>query len=140
MLTIHQATSQDAPALAMLNAAFNGVHDPAEVIAERMAKAGDLETAFIARVDGAVAGFACARIAPCILYAQPGAELTELFVLPEYRRRGVARALVMAAEQLARSRGAEGLVALTNPSNKKAQAFYRALGYQKDDVSFEKIL
>jgi ribosomal protein S18 acetylase RimI-like enzyme len=140
MLTIHQATPTDAPALAMLNAAFNDVHDPAEVIAERMRKAGDLETAFIARVDGAVAGFACVRISPCILYAQPHAELTELFVLPQFRRRGVARALALAAEQLARSRGAESLVALTNPSNKKAQAFYAALAYQKDDVSFEKTL
>ncbi|HQV69591.1 MAG TPA: GNAT family N-acetyltransferase [Thermoflexales bacterium] len=138
MLTIHQATPSDAPALAALNAAFNDVYDPAETIAQRMAGAGHVETAFIALVDGETAGFVCVRIAPCLLYAQPHAELTELFVLPKFRWRGVAGALAKHAEQLARERGAESLIVLT--SDEKALAFYKAIGYTQTSTCFEKEL
>jgi ribosomal protein S18 acetylase RimI-like enzyme len=129
-ISIRAATPADAPALAQFNAAFNGVHDPPEQIAARMAAAGALETALLAEVDGQVAGFACLRVVPCLLYAEPYAELTELYVDPGHRRRGVGRALIGAAEQLARARGAAEVIIMTGVGNAAAQTLYRAAGYE----------
>lgn len=134
------ADAADAPALARMNADFNGVTDPAEVIAVRMARAGHIEAAIIAEVEGETAGFACVRVVPCVLYADPHAELTELYVEPLHRRKGVARALVAHAERLAIERGATRMMLLVDPTNAGAQAFYRAAGYLPDDLSLWKDL
>ena len=79
------------------------------------------------------------RLSP-VFYPEPYAELTELFVEEAYRRLGVGRALVAYAEQLARQSGAGELFILTGADNLPAQAFYRALGYQADEVAFCKSL
>jgi ribosomal protein S18 acetylase RimI-like enzyme len=137
-ISIRSATPSDAAALARFNAAFNGVTDPPEQIAARMLAAGVLETALLAEVDGTPAGFACVRVVPCLLYAAPAAELTELYVEPAFRRAGVARALIAAAEQLARERGADAMVIVTNLSNTPARALYHALGYGGDDLALHR--
>src|SRR5512132_2489518 len=104
-MIIRIATPSDAGDLARMNAAFNGVFDSAAQIAARLAACADIETAILAELDGQVVGFACVRVVPCVLYAEPYAELTELYVEPAFRRRGIARALIARAEQLARARG-----------------------------------
>lgn len=125
----------DAAALARMNGAFNGSSDPPEVIAERLARFGHIETPILAEVDGDVAGFACLRVVPCVLYAEPHAEVTEMYVEPAYRRRGVGRALIAHAERLAAERGAIRVMILVDPANDIAQAFYRQAGYNPDDLS-----
>lgn len=55
-----------------------------------------------------------------------------------YRRRGIARALVKYAENIACQAGAPGLVVLTSLANPPALAFYHALGYQDDDLALWK--
>src|SRR5215216_173028 len=106
-LTIRMATPDDAAALAHLNAAFNGIDEPPDQLAARMPAVRDIETALLAEYDGELAGFACLRVVPCLLYPAPYAELTELYIEPAYRRRGVGRALIAAVERLARERGAD---------------------------------
>jgi GNAT superfamily N-acetyltransferase len=138
MIVIRIATTEDAPALAHLNAAFNGVDDPPEQLAARMPAAGDSETALLADFDGELAGFACLRIVPCLLYAAPYAELTELYVEPSYRRRGVARALIAYAEQLARERGAEEVIIMTGINNAAARALYHTMGYDSYAVALNR--
>jgi ribosomal protein S18 acetylase RimI-like enzyme len=80
-------------------------------------------------VHGSTAGFACLRIVPAMADDHPHATLTELYVRPVWRRRGVGRRLLESAETYARSAGVEQLVLLTGLGNAEAQAFYRALGY-----------
>jgi ribosomal protein S18 acetylase RimI-like enzyme len=128
-MIIRIATPSDAGTLARMNAAFNGVTDSAEQIAARLVACANIETAILAEVDGQVAGFACVRVVPCVLYAEPYAELTELYVEPAFRRRGLGRALIAYAEQLARARGASELLIMTGTGNAVAQALYRAAGY-----------
>ena len=139
-IVTHIATAQDAVDLARLNAAFNNVHDSPEAIAARLADPRRVETPILAEVDGQVVGFAALRLVPCVLYAQPHAELTELFVEAPYRRQGVGRALVAHAEQLAREDGADELVLLTDLDNADAQAFYRAQGYADTNLGMNKML
>ena len=128
-MIIRIATPSDAEALARMNAAFNGVSDSAEQIAARLAACAEIETAILAELDGQVGGFACVRVVPCVLYAEPYAELTELYVEPALRRRGLGRALIAYAEQLAHARGATDLLIMTGTDNAAAQALYRAAGY-----------
>src|SRR5262245_12985267 len=128
-MIIRLATSADADDLARMNAAFNGVSDSAAEIAARLAACADIETAILAELDGQVGGFACVRIVPCVLYAELYAELTELYVEPAFRRRGLGRALIGYAEELARARGASELLIMTGVGNAAAQALYRAVGY-----------
>jgi ribosomal protein S18 acetylase RimI-like enzyme len=62
--------------------------------------------------------------------------LNDLFVHPDYRRRGVGRALLTAAEEFARGDGAKGLSLATAKSNAVAKAAYAAAGW-KQDLAFD---
>ena len=56
--------------------------------------------------------------------------LNDLFVAPPARRRGVARALLAAARELARSSGAARIRLSTAKGNAAAKALYAAEGYR----------
>ncbi len=58
--------------------------------------------------------------------------LNDLFVTPEARRLGVARALMERARQLAVSTGADALSLETARSNGPARKLYAQLGYERD--------
>jgi len=58
--------------------------------------------------------------------------LNDLFVAPEARRYGVARALMGRARRLASATGANGLSLETATDNRPAQRLYEQLGYQRD--------
>ena len=137
-MIIRIATPTDAGVLARMNAAFNGVFDSAAQIAARLAACAEVESALVAELDGQIGGFACVRVVPCVLYAEPYAELTELYVEPAFRRRGLGRALIAYAEQLAHARGATELLIMTGVANAAAQALYRAAGYNTYAVALNR--
>ncbi len=56
--------------------------------------------------------------------------LTDIWVEPEWRRHGVAAALMAAAERWVREQGARRIELLVAANNAAAQALYRALGYE----------
>ena len=57
-----------------------------------------------------------------------------LAVAPEFRRRGIARALMNEAEKLLRIAGCPKINLQIRSSNAEVIAFYRAIGYGIDDV------
>jgi GNAT superfamily N-acetyltransferase len=140
MIHIRVATAADAPALARMNEAFNGMTDSAAQIAARIIACAPIETPIVAELEGQIGGFACVRVVPCVLYAEPYAELTELYVEPAFRRRGLARALIARAEQLARERGAAELLIMTGTGNAAAHALYRSEGYDTYAVALNRKL
>ena len=75
---------------------------------------------YVADEDGSVVGFAT--------WAEAGGsiELEDLFVDPDWRRRGIATALVGRIVDVLRARGAECLEVTANPH---AREFYRAAGF-----------
>lgn len=81
--------------------------------------------------EGTPAGLCIVRIdrAPPILEETERAEITDLGVRPERRRRGIARRLVEEAQAWVRDRGVERVEIQVATGNREGQAFWRALGY-----------
>jgi ribosomal protein S18 acetylase RimI-like enzyme len=88
---------------------------------------------FLAEVDNAVAGFICVVSAtrgdspddPAVF-----AWVHDLYVRPAYRRRGVATALMIAAEAFVQARGARELRLGVINRNTTARALYETLGFR----------
>ena len=66
--------------------------------------------------------------------------LYDLFVTPNARRTGAARALMERARQLAASSGAEGLLLETATDNLPAQRLYESLGWKRDTEFYTYLL
>ena len=80
---------------------------------------------------GTPEGLCIVRIdrAPPILEETERAEITDVGVRPEWRRRGIARQLVEAAQAWVRDRGVARIEIQVAAGNREGQAFWRALGY-----------
>src|SRR6188472_1234984 len=108
---IRLGTAADAPAFGRLlqsfNEEFGEPEPPADVIAERAApliESGEVTVLFAGEGPD---GFAELRFRPSVYTGALDAYLEELYVVPECRGRGLGRALLEAATELARERGAE---------------------------------
>lgn len=62
--------------------------------------------------------------------------LYDLFVAPEFRRKGIATALMDAARQYGLERGAGRLQLETAVDNARAQSLYEGLGWKRDDLFY----
>ena len=104
--------------------------DPAlarDFIRERMER--DESVILLAWVDDAAVGFTQLYPAFSSVSASRVWILNDLLVLPEARRKGVARALLSSAAEFARADGALRLELETDHDNASAQALYRAMGW-----------
>jgi ribosomal protein S18 acetylase RimI-like enzyme len=128
MIHIRKAHERDASHLAQLNQAFNGVKRSTDEIIHFLQRTGSTETVLVAEEAGAVVGFACIQVLHSFCYDTPLAEITELYVTPEYRRRGVGNALVREAIGLARQSGASEILLRTNVKNDAAQNLFTQAG------------
>ena len=63
--------------------------------------------------------------------------LNDLFVSPDTRKQGVAKKLMHAAAEFAKSLGAVRLSLSTSVSNQTAQALYESMGWEKDDQFYD---
>jgi GNAT superfamily N-acetyltransferase len=66
--------------------------------------------------------------------------LNDLFVEPAYRRKGVAKLLLSAAENFARETEAIRIILTTQICNITAQSLYESLGYCKDEDFYHYLL
>jgi GNAT superfamily N-acetyltransferase len=127
---IRAARADDAPALVPVFAAW-GHPQPAPVIAERLAawEATPAARVLVAEVAGTAAGVAAVAVTPH--FARPGrfARLIGLAVGEPYRRRGIATALLDAAEAYARAQGCDRLELTSTRTRAEAPPFYAARGY-----------
>jgi ribosomal protein S18 acetylase RimI-like enzyme len=130
---IRLASAADAPAFGRLLHAFNaefGESTPdAEVIAERAApliESGQVTVLFAG--DGPD-GFAQLRFRPSLYTGALDAYLEELYVVPEHRGHGLGRALLDAAMEHARERGAARIDLGTSETDVAARALYESAGF-----------
>lgn len=92
---------------------------------------------FLAEAEGNAVGFtqlypsfSSTRMAPLMI-------VNDLYVAPEARRTGAAKALIAAAVAHARAQGATRLVLSTGVENRPAQALYEALGWARETGFYE---
>ncbi len=131
-LIIGEATGADAAAIAnLLRTAFeeyrdvlnppSGAHNET---ADRVLEKMKIARAALARWDGVALG--------CVFYEQEDdvIYLSRLAVLPEYRQRGIGRALVRYVEDRARTVGLRRVQLAVRLSLPKLRASYHRMGYQ----------
>lgn len=94
------------------------------------------ESRLLAAVDacGEVVGFCQLYPSFCSVEAAPIYVLYDLFVAPAARKSGAGRALLLAAEALAREEGKARMDLTTARTNHAAQALYASLGWVRDEV------
>jgi GNAT superfamily N-acetyltransferase len=141
---VRRATPADLDALTALWIGITRHHEPldplyrlrpgAEAAVRELLRAclRDPDAAwFVGELDGEVVGMSAVRIdrAPPILLETERAEITDLGVLPDRRRRGLGRALAEAALAWVRERGVARVEARVVRGNREGCAFWRALGF-----------
>ncbi|MBM4425617.1 MAG: GNAT family N-acetyltransferase [Chloroflexi bacterium] len=139
-ITISIASVDDAHAISRLNLLFNEADESAENIAARMSDPNCVETVILAKVVDEAVGFALVRVVPSVLYAAPHTELTELYVMEEFRQQGIASDLIAFAEQVAVQKGARSILVQTGDDNLSALALYKKHGYEEYDLTLKKKL
>lgn len=138
---VRRAGPADADAVAPLFDAYRGFYgrpsDPAlarRFVAERLERGESV--IFVAERDERPIGFVQLYPVFSSTAARPGRLwlLNDLYVAPEARGRGAARALMAVARRLAEETGACGLELATGRTNAAAQRLYRSLGWREDDA------
>jgi GNAT superfamily N-acetyltransferase len=110
-----------------------GFATPADVIAANAAKLAGLDACalFVAEADGAAAGVAAVSMEFGIEYGW-SAEMGDLYVVPEHRRKGIAAALVEAIEAFLRGKAISHYQVTVTQEAEAAHGlgrFYRQLGF-----------
>lgn len=135
---IRPARDADAAAVAALINAINSLDGPltlpmtAEIVRRDLLGAKAKAMLRVAELDGVVIGFATGTF---IYDAQRHADalmLLDLYVAPEFRRRGAARALMAALAAEAKRQGAGCLWWGVDEGDDEATLFYRAIGAESE--------
>jgi len=98
---------------------------------------------FLAETGPSAVGIATISLNFGIEYGWLG-EMGDLYVLPEFRSRGVARGLILEVEGFLKSRGASGYQVTVTPHGRRAHAlqhFYAKLGFGAEgrEIRYKKL-
>jgi len=119
---IRSAETGDVPGMLEVERACFG--DPWSARAIREAMQSETSQAYVADEAGRVLGFVLART------SGPEAEILDLAVLPNMRRRGIARALLRAVRDAVARVGVEEIFLEVRESNRAAISLYEREGYR----------
>ena len=142
-VAIRRAAATDATAIAGVRIAcwretYRGIVPDTYLDAMDVEKSGELWTrvltaapagasVFVAEDDGAIVGFSAGN-----MLKEPrhelNAELTAIYLRRPYQHAGIGRRLVEQVAAAQREQGANGLIVWVISENKRARAFYEALG------------
>jgi len=139
-MDLRRATREDAPAVLRLIRALADYEKLShEVVASESALAETLfgpdpaAEVLLAEEGGRAVGFALFFRNYSTFLGRPGIYLEDLFVEPEWRGRGVGKALLKAVARLAVERGCGRFEWLVLDWNEPAIGFYRSLGARPMD-------
>ncbi len=127
IIRLYRSTDRDA-LVALWRAAglVRPVNDPVRDIARKVAR--DPDGLLVAEIDGTIVG------SVMIGYEGHRGWINYLGVDPRWRRRGIGRALVEAAEARVATLGGPKVNLHVLSANRDALAFYERIGYRPDDV------
>lgn len=132
-MQIRLATPQDSEQLYLLNEKFNGKDETTlDNIKESLSK-NHQEIVVVAEEKNILAGFVCVQMKKSFCYNDYMPEITEVFVLEEYRRRKIASEMILFAEKYCKQNySLHKFELLTGNKNLEAQALYHTLGYRNE--------
>jgi ribosomal protein S18 acetylase RimI-like enzyme len=149
---VRAAEADDAPALAELNRFVQDFHrahepavytdpEPAEVVARFTSQLGSGDVRFwVATVQGVVVGYVAVLTeswdAHLFCRARAWREVDQIGVHPDWRRRGIARALLRVAAEDAERDGVDRLLLSSWSFNTGAQEAWRHLGFEPQSTYF----
>jgi GNAT superfamily N-acetyltransferase len=129
---VRPVADADIPAVAGLMGELGYPTTPDQLRARLDRVAGDDGyAAYVAEVDGRVAGFLGLQSGWTYEHERPYARIISLVVDSTVRRRGVGARLVEFAEEWARERGACALMLNTNVRRTEAHLFYESVGFSR---------
>lgn len=127
------AGEQDAQQLLLLNDEFNGIGETSLENVKIFLSYNPQEVVIVDEEDGQLTGFLCVQLKKSFCYKAVHAEITEVYVKPACRRKGIAGRMLAFAQTYCASRySVHKLELLTGEENAEAQSVYRRLGYQQD--------
>ena len=139
---VRDALPEDAPAIARLNRDEMGYEYPEEKTMEKLRAllSSGRDKILVAECSGTVVGY----VHLCnyeLIYYDSLKNVMGIAVSREYRRRGIGKMLLSAAEDWARADGAAGVRLSSGEIRTGAHAFYRSLGYSgtKKQLNLKKI-
>lgn len=136
-ITVRRARADDAATLLPMVQAYRVFYKqrPEPELEEQFLEAHlqhGTSVIYIAEIDGAAAGFTQMFKTYSTVHLAPAWILEDLFVAPEYRRGGIAQALLERAVHHARNDGACGMFLETAHDNNAAQALYEKAGWARE--------
>ena len=139
---VRLATINDAEQLYTLNDEFNGSGDTTIESIRESLTFNKQEIVIAAEENDVLVGFACVQLKKTFCYAECSAEITEVYVKPEYRERGIAGAMISFVEKYCEEKySVHKFELLTERNNSTAQSVYGKLGYKEDEeIHFVHIL
>lgn len=128
------ATVRDAEQLSILNDEFNG-KDEATIENIRNSIANNKqEVVIVDDENGVLVGFVCVQLKKSFCYKEYMPEITEVYVNPMYRKKGIASEMITFAEKYCtKNYPCHKYELLTGKKNVIAQSVYGKLGYTDDN-------
>ena len=137
---VRLATVNDAEQLNILNIEFNGEGEAGIENIRDSLRNNKQEVVIVAEEDAILVGFVCVQLKKSFCYDDYMPEITEVYVNPAYRKRGIAGEMIFFAENYcSKNYPVHKFELLTGKENFVAQSVYSRLGYIDDrEVHFSK--
>lgn len=142
-INVRIARKEDAEPLFLLNKEFNGEGLASVDFIRKALEENMCEIVFVVEWDNVIAGFCCTHILKSMCYEYNHAEIAELYIKAEYRKKGLATCLIQFCETYCRENcNVNKMVLLTGKNNLQAQKFYKSIGFSNvdDEVLFAKYI
>lgn len=131
---VRVATVNDAEQLNLLNEEFNGKGETTLENIKHSLQNNKQEVVIVEEDNGVLVGFVCVQLKKSFCYDEYMPEITEVYVKEEYRKRGIASAMITFAESYCgKNRPLHKFELLTGKDNLDAQSVYDKLGYKDDE-------
>ena len=128
------ATVKDAEQLNSLNNEFNGEGETSIGNIRNSLMNNKQEIVIVADDEDMLVGFVCVQLKKSFCYDDYMPEITEVYVKPTYRKRGVASEMITFAEAYcSKNYPLHKYELLTGQENLVAQSVYSKLGYVDDN-------